>query len=277
MVTAGYAFGQGNENTVQGARSAGMGNTSVCLSDSWAILNNIGALNPDSLRTEAAVSGTGKFGTAHAGNVAMAITGRLPNKNYSFGAGVVKFGSPLYSETRVTAGIARKINHINMGLALNYVQNYTEGMSSKNTVLAEAGGTVLIMKKLLLAAHAYNITASSIGTERYSTVVPQTLRTGIAFIPFKSNELILTGEAAFVPRYPALFRAGLEYRIIEALAVRLGTEPTTSAYSCGIGVFSTYLCVDCGLNIHPELGISSSLALKCNLKDLKLWGNTKPL
>jgi hypothetical protein len=63
--------------------------------------------------------------------------------------------------------------------------------------------------------------------------------------------------------------AGLQYKFIPQLLIRIGISSSTSSASFGIGLYLDNLRLDVAASYHPQLGISPGLLLLYNFKRKK--------
>ena len=106
-------------------------------------------------------------------------------------------------------------------------------LGSKTAVALEFGGLVHVNEELTIGANIYNINQAKIATyndERFSTV----LKAGITYHPFE--KLFATIEAEKDVEYKNNVKVGLEYFVIEKLAVRTGFTTLNQLASFGLGL-----------------------------------------
>ena len=254
----------GNINNPEGAVSGAMGNYSVTLPGPWAILNNIGALKTDTGGIEVAFSGSNRYRIQSLNTLSLAASGCLYQK-YSMGIGVSKFGTNLYSETRLCAGVARQTGMVRLGIAGDYIQNSIQDLATTSTLLLEFGGTVQIGKYIEIGAHAYNITASKLGTDKHSALVPQTLRGGISAHPHKN--ILLGTEITTTPLYGVALLTGVEYTFLNAISLRAGYNGQVGTLTFGAGIYYKNIRLNYSYGTSALLGPVSCISLHLFMPD----------
>ena len=248
-----------------GARSLGLGNAAVTLSDHWSLFNNVGGLAGANRAVEGRrtvmSSFSGPYGVA--GLSTLAVGAVLPTRYGTFGVGVQRFGGELHHEHLVGLAYGHRIEHVSLGVKINYAQIATRGLGSRGVIAIEFGGVVQLLPDLRFGAHLYNLTQAKLadyGDER----LPTLMKAGLSYQPTK--QLMLNAEAEKDLDFPAVFKAGLEYEIVKNAYLRTGISSKPFANHFGVGLLHRNLHFDYALTTHPQLGFSHHLSLALGLE-----------
>jgi len=231
-----------------GGRSAGMAGASLTLGDPYSLFNNIGGLGR--VQDHAAFAayqnryGVTEFQVVGAGAVYAAGIGNA-------GVGFYKFGDDLYSEQRIHLAFGNKIQMVSLGVGLDLLQYNVATVGSNRTLAIQFGGIAEITPQLRFGAHIFNLNQAQINSET-GEKAPTVMKAGISFLP--SEELILNAEVEKDLDFDEVFKAGIEYRIIENVYVRTGisTEPFLGAF--GVGFHPKNLKFDYAFSNDSRLG-----------------------
>ena len=230
-----------------GAKSASLGKASVCLADSWAIFNNIGALAFYE-KNGYALSYQNRFGTdgLHLFSAGMS----LKSKFFSNALTIRRLGDNLYSQTALSYGISHRLQNASLGLKIHFVQLSAQGLGTKSLFVFEMGGLMQLSQKLWIGASMYNLNRAKI-SDFQDERLPSWIKVGCRY-QF-SEKLLLSGQVQKNLDAPSQVSAGLEYWFIPKIALRMGILSQTwqQSYGCGLklGVFE----VDYAYQLHPYL------------------------
>ncbi len=233
-----------------------MGNSAVSLYDFWAISHN--------------QAGLAKLTDITAG---FYFENRYLTREMSFGAaafalpaagGVLAisttyFGFAQYHETKTGVAYARSFgSKLSAGVQLNYLFTFIgEGNGHQGILAAEAGMIYEMLPRLYVAAHFFNFTQSRLPA--VDEPVSVVMRLGASYI--FSDNLLLSIESEKDIHQEPVFKAGLEYQLIQNVFVRagLGTHPASNAF--GFGVKMGNLTIDLASSYHQVLGYSPQVSL----------------
>ena len=259
---------QGNGPGTRGARAAALGNASVTLSDVWAIGNNVaglGQLNAPAV----GVYAENRYLLPALNTVAVAAAvplGRVEKEQAT--RGVVgfeaeRFGGKLYSEQRVGVGYGYRGGLVSIGARVDMLQVSIEGLGSKQALAVSLGGQAeLVPKRLVFGACLYNLNQARLADYQRERV-PTVLKAGLSYRP--TTKVLLNVETEKDVEQSANFKAGVEYRIIEALALRAGLRTLTEETTGGVGCRAGALQIDYAAAWHAALGLSQHLSLGMSL------------
>lgn len=248
----------GNDINLNGARSAGMGFSSVMLSDVWSVSNNQAGLafleNPSvglNYRNSFMVNTLGY----------QALTMAMPIKNTgAFGLNVSYFGYSQYNESQVGLAYGKKLSeNFSFGLKVNYVQTkLAEDYGKIGRAVAEAGILAKPTENMFVAAHLYNISRTKIADYTNETI-PTIFRIGIGYT--FSEKVLVTTEVEKDLKYSPIFKVGIEYQLVEGFFLRTGISTNPTMNSFGIGYKHKRIVADLAFVTHATLGLSSQISI----------------
>ncbi len=254
----------GNENLPVGARSASIGNASVCLIDVWATYHNQANLAYYKHIT-AGVYYENKYLVKEMSLQAVSFV--LPTKKLGvFGVSFTRFGYSLYNESKYGVSYARTFGpNFSVGVQMNYLSAHLgENYGTKGSFTVELGVRANITKQLVVGFHAYNLTRAKMAN--YSNErIPTILRLGLQY-DF-SQKVFLSAEVEKDIDHKPMFKAGMEYHPAKLFYLRAGisTNPFISSFGIGFNI-SDKVHIDLASTIHPVLGMSPMASLSYNFK-----------
>lgn len=239
-------------NFPTGASNAGKGGTSVTGSDIWTTFNNPAMLahisNPG-----AGVNYENRFLVRELG--ISSISAVLPSRPGVFGLAFNQFGSNLYSQSFAGLSFGRSFGEkFQAGVRLDARHTRLAEDYGRRTDLSFAVGLgAILTNDLVLAAALFNPLKIK-SAKDFDESLPAIYRAGLAYKV--ERNLTITVEAEKDIRYKPSFRAGVEYIFKEVAAVRagLGTNPLTHAFGFGFN-FGSFI-FDIAAVRHEVLGYS---------------------
>ncbi len=241
-----------------GGRSAGLGHSSVALTDGWATHHNQAALGFLE-KTSASISYENRFflQDLSLANASFAH----PSQLGTFGLAVSYFGFDLYNESKFGLSYARAFGkYFALGLQLNYhTYHVEEGSTSPGALTFEAGVLARPIQKLNIGFHIFNPGGSLKNSETQERL-PVIARLG-ALYQFHEN-LGLTAEVKKNENAAERYALGFEYRVLEKLIFRtgVGLQPLTNTFGLGLdlGSFTT----DLSYEYAQALGSNANISLQ---------------
>lgn len=252
----------GSDNYDIGARSGGMANASVTLSDLWSVHHNQAGL----ARLEKISAGIyyeNKFLLSNLGlkaaAVAIPVTGTESTRGV-FGISISYFGYSLYNDSKIGLAYAKSFgDNFSAGIQLDYLSTRIgDDYGKKGAVAVEGGIQARLSDNLSIGAHIFNPTRTKIAIyddER----IPTIMRFGVDYT--FSEKVFVSIETEKDIDFKPVFKAGLEYRAIEELYLRTGisTNPTLNTF--GFGLNLKQFTFDFAVSIHQVLGFAPQLSL----------------
>ncbi|PIY09044.1 MAG: hypothetical protein COZ18_09105 [Flexibacter sp. CG_4_10_14_3_um_filter_32_15] len=243
-----------------GARTYGMGRTSLTVSDSWAVFNNVAALS-DVKGTEAFLGYSNRF-TLSGLNTLQAGATFNAFFDGKMGIGVTRFGDDLYNEHRLAVGYAHKISNMSIGIQVNYLQTSIQGYGTRHNFALEMGGKAQLSETLTLGMHIFNINQAKV-SDFEDERVPTIMRIGISYRPVE--RVTVNFETEKDTEYPASFKAGLEYEVINhnenQIFVRTGITTAEFLAHFGVGYYKGNFGLDYAFTTLPQIGYSHHVGL----------------
>ena len=254
LVFGGQLYAQSGLPAIAGARGAAMGNATVGFQDINSIFANQAGLAHLKRSAFTAIA-ENRFVGFDLRSVAAAAA--IPGPAGTFGLALQYFGIEEYNEQKVGLAYARKLSdRIAIGAQIDFLRLQVQDFNSQNLVTFEAGLQSQVSKQLTLGVYLYS-------PARVTTVGGESLPTIFKLGGFyrASSKLRLALEVEKDLDFPAEIHLGLEYKIIAALAIRLGTQTQPNEVSLGFGyLVQEQVQLDVAATYHEILGITPSFS-----------------
>lgn len=249
-------------STLMGARSLGLSNASVTVSDGWSPWNNPAGMATDKVPSLS-------FALHRSPNLPgadrWAACGLVPtNRLGSFGVGAFHFGDPIYSEQLLAVGYANQLGLASLGARFNVLQFRTEGFPTRFAWGLLLGGIATIGERVKVGAYVNNVNQPRLPN---GELLPVQLVSGVQFNPTQKFLLVFEVEKD-LDRKP-LVRCGLEYQFHKKFSARTGFQLPTTSLSAGIGYNLASLKVDYAFQYHSLLGLSQQISTSILLRNKK--------
>jgi hypothetical protein len=248
-----------SSSPIMGARAMGIGNSSACLHDPWAITNNIaGIAEIDAATASVSYNAYPSFKPFNRKSVVV-----LSPLNVGVaGIGIYKFGDATYNEQIFSAGYANKFGLASLGIKVNYVQYSAENFGTRGVFTASIGGIASITPKLSVGSYITNINQPEIDEETGETI-PTRMYLGIAFKP--TEKIFLTAEVEKDLDMLSIFKGGIEYKFTKKFSARSGFNINPDAGFVGFGFAPKKLQLDYAVEYQLQTGINHQLSLTLKL------------
>jgi hypothetical protein len=251
------AHAQGDNNPI-GARQAGMGRSSVALTDFWNIQNNQAGISLID-KTSVGIYYENSFNVSELST--KSIAAMVPSKIGVFGVTFNHFGYAQYNEMKAGLVYARSFGqYFRIGLQLDYLQTTIgDNYGSAGNVTFEIGVQSDVSEKLTIGAWVFNpvqVKLSGNTSQKY----PAIFRFGAAWDILEN--FIATAEVEKNSQFdPILFRGGLEYGLDEKFFFRAGFSTQQEIFSMGFGLKLKGFKFDISAVMHQSLGFSEQVSL----------------
>jgi hypothetical protein len=250
------------DQTEAGSRARALGGAFTAVGgDVWAIAFNAGGLSRIGGAEASFDYSPSPFGVRELSVEEFAIG--VPARFGVICLAARNFGSELYREMRGTVAYANSIPHAGFGVGLNYHSVRISRYGSAGALVVDAGALVEASGELNFGLSVKNVTGATIGES--GEPLPQVYAIGMSYLP--AEQLLLAIEFRKESGYEASPRFGLEYRIENAIAVRIGFPDVPSAYTGGLGIRFASLQIDYAFMVHQELGWTQEVTLSVR------WGS----
>ena len=234
-----------------GARGGAMGNGGLVFRDiNAAYVNQAGLAFVE--HTSFSVFGERRFLMPGLNSFGFAAAHPLGEKIGAVGLLVQSFGYNAYNEQKIGLSYSRKLlKETSIGLQFNYLSTRIPDYGQAHTLTAELGFSTRFAKDWLLAGHIYNPFRARVTDQDR---LPTLFKLGLGYQPSAQVLLVAGLEKDF--HFPLRANLGIEYRIVEALALRLGLSNQPWLSSFGLGLYLQNLRLDFGAQMHPVLGLT---------------------
>jgi len=242
-----------HDKIIEEGKSSAMANTSVTFYDIWSIYHNQAGLG---YLDNISIGVFHQSGYIKEQNI-QGISFAIPTKTGTIGASYSYYGFSQYNEMQAGLAYAKSFSkYFSIGLQLNYLNTHIAGnYGSTSTVNFELGVLSQPIKDLFIGAHVYNPSRSKMGDEK----IPTIFNLGVSYI-FSEKVLLAAGTEKDL-NHDAIFKAGLDYQLIDFVSLQAGISTNPSKYSFGIGFHYVNINAHIGFSKHQTLGFSPSFSL----------------
>ena len=241
-----------------GSRSAGMGRSSVAITDFWGVMNNQAGI---------ALFNKPMVGVYYENRFLLnqvstkCIAGIWPLKHGVIAASYNYFGYKLYNDQKIGLTYARAFNEkFRVGLQLDYLQTTLgNNYGSKGNITFELGIQSDVSEQITIGAWVFNPIMVKLA-EYDNEKLPAVLRLG--FVWHISDVFLATIEAEKNTAVnPITFRGGLEYDIKSRFFIRTGFSTNKEIFSFGFGLYIKHITFNMSAIMHESLGFSPQASL----------------
>lgn len=234
-------------------KSAAMGNASVAYYDIWSVYTNQAGLG---YLTDISITAYHQSGFIKEQNL-QGIALALPTKTGTIGASYSYYGFSQYNEMQAGLAFGRTFSkYFAVGIQLNYLRTHIAGnYGDADAVNFEIGILSQPIEDLLIGAHVYNPSHSRMGEEK----IPTIFKLGASYL--FSDKVLFALETESDLGHQAVFKAGLDYRLVEFVSLQTGISTNPNNYSFGIGFHFKSIDAHVGFVKHRTLGFTPSFTL----------------
>lgn len=251
-----FAFPLFSQDINLGPRATALGNTGVALQDVWSLQSNQAGLTTLK-RAVASISYRNSFLNPDLNTQSAIIA--IPTKKGVFGLSLQTYGFSAYSEQKVGFSYAKAFGKsVSTSLNFNIHQVKIQQYGSAKTFSVDAGIQYKPSDKLILGTHISNPYQASYNRE-VDAMVPLSIEFGMAYT-FSDKLLMNTGVVKSLNSETDI-RLGLEYSLLNCLALRGGLALKTFRQFAGFGYSLEKLRIDAAVTADANLGYSPQLAL----------------
>lgn len=252
------------ESTAAGSRQTALGGSLVASrQNEWSVFSNPAGLRGIAERTISIAYAPRLFELRELSIGALSYI--EPTQAGVFAISATRFGFELYSETRVALSYAEEIaSGVRAGASVNYYALRIQSYGSASSVGFDVGLLIDISDDVAWGFSAGNVNAPTIGSAK--EMLPQVFSTGFAYSPIR--EATLSASIVKDVRYTAELHVGVEYAIVEMLALRAGSTTEPNTLNAGVGIQYDFVQLDYAFSSHSELGITHQFSLSLQLGSL---------
>jgi len=241
------------DSRIEEGKAAAMSNTSVTLTDIWSIYHNQAGLG---YLEDISVGVFHQSGYIKEQNI-QGISFALPTKTGTIGASYSYYGYSQYNEMQAGLAYGKSFSkYFAVGLQLNYLRSHIVGnYGDASTVNFEIGILSQPIDNLFIGAHFYNPSRSKMEGEE----IPTIFNLGISYL-FSEKVMFAIGTEKDLDNN-AIFKVGLDYKLIDFVSLQAGISTNPSKYSFGIGFHYININAHVGFSNHQTLGFTPSFTL----------------
>jgi hypothetical protein len=240
-----------------GASASGMGGAYLVMSDVWSGFHNqAGLAHLEGI--SAGVNYENRFSLNQLSDKGVIVA--APFGIHAAGISYRSFGYELFSSSKTSLAYAIKLSDkFSAGMQFNMHNiRLGENYGSQTALSVEGGFLYKMNEKVSVAAHIYNPTRAKL-SEFNDERIPSMIRIGAGYR--FSKKVILTAEVRKPSDADASVRAGLEYYVVDAFALRMGFASDPSQYAFGFGWKLKTFRLDVATGYHQVLGFTPQISL----------------
>ncbi len=265
-------FAQNGLPATSGARGLGMGNVGTTFQDIYSAFGNQAGL-AHLKEASFAIHAERRFLVEGINSVSAAFA--YPTNSGTFGLSINYFGYGEYNEQKIGLNYARKLfDKVSIGAQFDYLgTNFNDPIyGNRASFTFELGVQAKLMKEFLVGAHIFSPVRIQL-TDDSRDNIPTQFKVGLTYLP--SDKLSVTAEVEKDIDFPVSVGVGMEYFLIDKLAVRagIGTEPTQTSF--GLGVYLNSVNIDFASSYHWVLGFTPSISVAFTINNKKSKPKTK--
>ena len=239
-----------------GARSNGTGNANTTQIDLFSLFNNQSA-SAFLEKKEVGVFSENRYITHEL--TTFGFLAALPTKLGTLGFSLSRFGYSSFNQTLLGASFGKKLSRdFSLGLRINYFDTQIRGFESKGIVYGELSLLSKVTDKITLGAHILNPTRPELGEAR-NQKTPAVFKVGVSYGEQEHYRLFFDLNKNIEEDFNA--KVGVEYFLLNALALRAGVNTEPSQFFGGIGVNREQLAIDFSTAYLNNLGFTPSISV----------------
>lgn len=232
-----------------GARSMGMGHASSCLDDPWALFNNAAGLAKVN-KSSAGFSFASYPEFDPFNRIAAVIA--MPTSRGCVAMGIYKHGDDIYSENIASLAFGNTMGISSLGLKASLVNYRADGLGSTTVVAISFGGITTLTPDFSIGAHVININQPTL--TRDGERLPTFFILGISLVA--SDQFRFAWEVEKDMAFPLTWKTGIEYRLKDTFAARLGVNVSPGAAFTGFRFRMRRLTLEYAARYQLTLGLS---------------------
>lgn len=232
-----------------------MGQTRLLSRSVWATVGNQAGLSGLS-SPQAAVMGRNWSGLAAVSQVTAVAA--VPIQMGALGLQLQHLGTADYREQKIGLSYARPFaERLHVGIQLDYL-GLQLGEYGRRGLLTFEGGLLLeVNKEWTVAAHVFS--PVTVAWNEWTDTQPA-LSLGVAYRA--SDKITLVGEVEQVALDRINAKMGLDYQVLDALALRVGATTYPAQQTFGVGFKLGPLHIDAATVLHRTLGASGGVSVR---------------
>lgn len=178
------------------------------------------------------------------------------------------YGNPDYNELQLGLAYGRKLGaKVDIGAQFNFNNiAISSGYGSAAAISVDIGTVWHISERLHTGLHVANPVEGKLGKTKQEKLA-SVYTIGFGFDA--SEKLMCSAEIQKEENQPVNVNAGIQYKFVKQVLVRIGISSVTSSGWFGAGLFLKTFRVDFTASYHPQLGITPGILLLYQLKKKK--------
>lgn len=248
----------GNDHLPVGSRQAGMGRTSVTLTDFWSCQNNqAGIALIDKIN--AGIYYESRFSLSELSSKSIGVV--VPTGIGVLGVTFNHFGYELYSDIKIGLVYARSFSpYFRFGLQLDYLlTTFGDNYGNKSNITFELGIQSDITESLTIGVWVFNPVQVKF-TDYNNEKIPAVFRFGLKWQAAKSLYVCIEAEKNTYMK-PLIISGGIEYGLNEKFFFRSGFSTGQEVFSMGFGFRMRFLRFDISAVMHESMGFTPQASL----------------
>ncbi len=239
------------------ARSIALGGSQQLIGDAYGVFNNAASLAWIEKPTFV-ISSSNRFFLKELAGAGAGFA--LPSKYGVFGLNINYSGFNNFNRKLVGLSYTQKINN-NIALAVkaDYLQTSIAEYGNHNTLTADVGVCIKVIKELSVGVNVFNPFMVS-GGYYADEKIPTEFSLGMNYQ--LSDRVLMIAEESKEMNTPSRFHGGIEYKPGNKIFIRGGISTQPFEYAFGAGFILKSFSVDIASAYHSQLGYSPSLSLK---------------
>jgi hypothetical protein len=259
-----YQLNAAFEHLQSGSGIAAMGGASVAVGQNpWSVFSNPATMTGLDGRTLSFSYVPSPFGLKELAHGAFSFV--EPTSAGSFALSGSRFGFELYREVDLQLSYAKDLSDLLcVGATVHYYHLSIERYGSAQTFGFDIGFLAHLSDQIRWGFTAFNVNAPTIGSAKEE--LPQVYVTGLAYSPLPDGAIMVDIEKDI--RFPVELHIGVEYKLLDLVALRAGTTSDPAILSAGLGIHYSFVQLDYAFTDHAELGATHQASLSLYLGDL---------
>ncbi len=248
-----------------GARQISIANSDVALSnDVFSIYSNPSGVAQMNWREIGLFYSPAPFGLKELANGFIGYIEPMELFNLSLGA--MTYGFDLYKENKISIDLAKNFsNNLFVGLMTNLnflsIKNYGSDLS----VSFDLGLLTYLTDEIRFGFSYKNFTLSTYGESKNQ--IPTVFSAGISYSLLENSNINFAVEKDL--DLPVSLRMGVEYLLLEYIAVRAGFSSAPEKFTFGLGIIYSFLEVDYAIFNHQDLGLTHQVGILLSFSEDK--------
>jgi hypothetical protein len=195
-------------------------------------------------------------------NTYSAVAGIITGSG-NFGLEAAYSGFTDYNETLLGLAYGRKLGtKVDAGVQFNYQGiSISAGYGKTSAISFDVGVIMHLSDKLHAGLHITNPVGGKFGINKQEKL-SSVYSTGLGYDA--SEKFFVSAEIEKEEEQPVNVNAGMQYKLIPQLLVRIGLSSATSSGCFGIGLSLKSFRLDVTTSYHPQLGITPGILLLFN-------------